>query len=331
MSAPAASSRYSVPQIGMYSPPPPPPRGLSMPSPPPPPPPPRTLTQKLVAAPGQAYGAAVRGTWFEKNGKTVLVGAAVVGGIAVAGVVVYTIYQVLVGGGPPANQQGCATLTSLVNSIATDIGKVNAAIIQQTGAVTAAQQSQLNTLNQELANAIAQQGPACYAANPSVASSFEQFVAQTLGYAKWIALGIVLVLISPLAAASLQKAYAAAFGSSKTNPGAPPESIADMDVAAGADLGAADVFMVQEAIVAQYQAGDISISEAVTALDALATQAGGLIDSSGQVAFWESVISEYGADSELGSAAGSQISELSSSDEDAATAIEDALEGLGFA
>jgi hypothetical protein len=118
-----------------------------------------TLGRDIGGGVSRAYSAAVRGTWFEKHGKTVGLTVAAAGGVAVTAIVIYAIYQALIGGAPgPNNPTACNAAAQNYSLYEGDIQEI---LNDNPGGLTSEQQAEVATLSSEAGQQMSYIGTYC--------------------------------------------------------------------------------------------------------------------------------------------------------------------------
>ncbi len=165
------------------------------------------------------------GDWLKKHGKTLLVGTAVVGGIVVAGAVVYTLVEgILQIGNPSQGSPACQALLNALGQVNAQIGVIYALSTKQGGTFTSGQTSALKTLYNDRASIIGQiKDPSICPISP--AASIDEAVQNLLYYGTIIGLVLAGVVASAWAVSYVSRVVA----SSRTKgPGELPESPEDV-------------------------------------------------------------------------------------------------------
>ncbi len=165
--------------------------------------------------------------WFQRHGKDLLIGSAVVGGVAVAGAVAWTLVSGFggFGGQPPA----CVALQNQLSQLQAQMMAIYAQAAQQGGTFGSSQQAEVQSLQNQIANVISSIASTC---NASPGQSLTKTINQIIAYAGWVAIGIVIALgiYVGLRAAIAIRSLINRWGGSRTSPGQPPKTPADTDV-----------------------------------------------------------------------------------------------------
>jgi len=177
-------------------------------------------------------------SWIQRNGKTVLIGAGIAGGVAVIGGLAYFIIEGLTGGSqPPA----CQALQNNLQAYQNELMAVYQQGAQQGGTYTGAQQSTIQDLQQSIANTIQQMSSVCVA---SPGTTLTETIDQIIVYSLWVAAAFVGIVAGAYAIRWLVKRW----GGSGKNPGQPPTSADDVVVSdefdastVGSDAATAEV------------------------------------------------------------------------------------------
>jgi len=197
-----------------------------------------------------------RSTWFSRHGKTVIEGAAVVGGVIGIGALVYVVVDSLIGGQqPPA----CTDLQNELYSLQQQLLTIYQQAAQQGGTFSGSQASEIQSLNSSIANVVGQLSSACVA---SPGTTLEKTIDQIISYGLWAAA----IAIGLTASAFFIRWAVQRWGGPVDGSETPPTGPDDVDVPddfQGAATGGADAASGE--IAAEYEAGQISSDEAEAA------------------------------------------------------------------
>ena len=195
------------------------------------------------------------GGWWDRNSGKVVKGAAVGGVLIVGGVLVYVIADALLGGQqPPA----CQALQNDLQQYQNELMKIYAQGAQQGGTYTAAQATTIQDLQSSISNTIAQMTNVCVA---SPGTTFEKTLDQVIIYGLWaaaIAAGIVVAGVTVYAIRWLAQRWGG------NADGDIPDSPADVVPSADFNPATAGTDAANAQVAEDFEAGNISPSEAST-------------------------------------------------------------------
>lgn len=205
--------------------------------------------------------------WFQRHGKELVVGALVVGGIAVVGAVAWFVVSGLtgIGGQPPA----CTALQNELSQLQAQMMAIYATAAQQGGTFTASNQSEVQSLQTQIANVTSSMASLCIAAP---GTSLTKTIDQLIAYSGWVAVAIVIALgiYVGLRAALAIRSLVKRWGGSKTSPGQPPKSPDDTDVPADFEPATMGTDVANAEVAGEFDSGTIDASTAQSTASSLA-------------------------------------------------------------
>jgi hypothetical protein len=208
-----------------------------------------------------AYRTAVKGTWFQKHGKTLIIGTAAA---VTVGAVVFFVAEVL---DPNLTNTACSTLQNQLVNLYADIGAINKQA-GQAGAFTSAQTAQINSLQSQVNGVLANITSTC---TPSPGQTMDEFLQTVAGYAAVAAavfLGLIEVGITIIVGVLAYK-FLNRFVFSKSNPNNLPKSLEDTQVADDFNVGSVGDLLGQASVMDSYAKGNITIEQATQQLQTL--------------------------------------------------------------
>lgn len=164
-----------------------------------------------------------RPSWIRRHGKDVAVGAAVVGGLVIAGAVVWTVVQAVTGNAqPPA----CTALQNQLTQLQAQEFSIYRQASAQGGTFTAAQAAEVQSLQSQISATINQMSQVCIA---PPGATLEQWINKAIVFAGWAALAILGIVAVGVSALVIRWFYRR-WGGSSSNAEAPPRSVDDVSV-----------------------------------------------------------------------------------------------------
>lgn len=164
-------------------------------------------------------------TWIDRHGRTVVYGAAIGGGLIVGGLLIYALYQALIGsGGGPNNPPACTAATNAYNTDEADIQKI---ITANPAGLSGPQQAEVTALSTDAATQMGYIGqyctPTCSGIVGCSIADVQAWMANYGAYLGWI-IALPVVAGSALAVRYLLQRFG---GSKKNGPDRPPQGPTD--------------------------------------------------------------------------------------------------------
>jgi hypothetical protein len=198
--------------------------------------------------------------WFQRHGKEVLIGTAVVGGVAVVGTLAWVVVSSLLGGQqPPA----CTALQNQLYALQKEQLAIYQQAARQGGTFTDAQAVEAQSLAQQIANVVAAMSGTCIA---SPGETLERTIDQIIVFGLWgaaIVLGIV-------ASAFAIRWFIKRWGGPKDGSEKPPASPDDVQVSPEFDDSTVGADLANGEVAGEFESGQITDAQAQTTASNLA-------------------------------------------------------------
>jgi len=241
----------------------------------------KSAKKKVKAAGGKVkqvavstYQKATAGTWFEKHGKTVITGTAVVAGVVMAGAVVYYLINYFneianPGGGTGSSTTPyCESLYSELSSLYTQIGNYNVTAYKNGGTYSPAASAAIASLQSQIADVSTLITNNCSSPTvPTPGQTTDNFLASA-SYSLLTALEVVLGIAVTYVAVRLFLRARVAYSKSKGQ-GELPDSLEDTVAVTGFNPATAGQIMAQAQGIADAAEGTESASDVADVLRTL--------------------------------------------------------------
>jgi hypothetical protein len=287
----------------------------------------KKLHTRLREASERQYQRTVKGTWFEKHGKTLAIGVASAAAIGIVAFVVYEVYVGLVN--PAAGTPGCTALQAQLQTLLNQQATIAKAISSQQGGVTSAQQSAIVSLQSQQGVVLGQIQATCPSSPGSnLAKQLNTFVQQVLYYAAWAAAILIGIGTAAIAFFGLRWGWSKFKG-----PGNPPTSPDDVDLPGITNAGSAASIpadMVNGITVQRAASGTIDGQTAGDTIQAYATSDPVAAASAEQASYF-SELAAATSDADMANAyyaLASDYAEVAADDAASEAIAEDALAAL---